>query len=212
MIDYVIKNNIDKRVIEKASNILKKGGIIACPTDTNWSIFADIDSKEAIEKLKQLKGGINTFTFTLVCSSLSEIHNFVEITNSNFRILNRYCPGPFVFILPSLRSAQKKIAMKRSELGVRIPTHPIPLTLVQHHGNPLFAITASKKLANNYWWDFHFAEENLYEFSWELEEITDIDLIIDESSEEPQPKILSTVVSLIEEPKILRQGIGKFES
>ena len=73
MIKQVIKHNIDHRVITKACEILRNDGIIACPTDTNWSLFAHIDSKIAIKKLKNLKGGINTFVFTLVCSSLSTI-------------------------------------------------------------------------------------------------------------------------------------------
>ena len=61
MIEQVIKNNIDKRAIKRVCEILRNDGIIACPTDTNWSLFAHIDSKNAIRKLKNLKGRINTF-------------------------------------------------------------------------------------------------------------------------------------------------------
>ena len=51
MIKQVIKHNIDHRVITKACEILRNDGIIACPTDTNWSLFAHIESKIAIKKL-----------------------------------------------------------------------------------------------------------------------------------------------------------------
>ena len=163
-LEQVIKHNIDHRVITKACEILRNDGIIACPTDTNWSLFAHIDSKIAIKKLKDLKGGINTFVFTLVCSSLSTINQFVEFSNANFKILKHYSPGPFVFLLPALHNTQKKIDMKRKELGVRIPTNPIPIAILEELQAPVLAITASKEMENNHWWDSDFAEENLYEY------------------------------------------------
>lgn len=214
MIEQVLKNNIDNRVIKRMCEVLRNDGIVACPTDTNWSLFAHIDSKAAIKKLKNLKGGINTFVFTLVCSSLSTINQFVEFSNANFKILKHYCPGPFVFLLPSLRSTQKKIDMKRKELGVRIPTNPIPIAVLEELQAPVLAITASKQMENNYWWDAAFAEENLYEYGKELLALENqgVDAILEDSSSDGLPKILSTVVDLTQnKPKIIRQGIGIFE-
>jgi tRNA threonylcarbamoyl adenosine modification protein (Sua5/YciO/YrdC/YwlC family) len=214
MIKQILKHNIDERVIKKACDILRNDGIIACPTDTNWSLFAHIDSKIAIKKLKDLKGGINTFVFTLVCSSLSTINQFVEFSNANFKILKHYCPGPYVFLLPSLRSTQKKLEMKRKELGVRIPTNPIPIAILEELQSPVFAITASKEMENNHWWDADFAEENLYEYGKELLVLENqgVETIIEDISCDGLPKILSTVVDLTQdEPEVIRQGIGVFE-
>lgn len=215
MLKPVSKNNIDTRVIEEVCKILRNDGIVACPTDTNWSLFAHIDSKIAIKKLIKLKGEKNTFVFTLVCSSLSTINQFVEFSNANFKILKRYCPGPFVFLLPALHSTQKKIAMKPKELGVRIPTNPIPIALLEALQAPVFAITASKQMENDYWWDAAFAEENLYEYGNELFafENQGVEAIIEDTSCDGLPKILSTVVDLTQDqPKIIRQGIGIFEN
>ena len=76
---------------------------------------------------------------------------------------------------------------------------------------PLFGITAAKEMANFHWWDDVFADENLFQFGWELEEIPEISMIIDYVEGIEHTKTLSTVVNLThEDPEILRQGKGVF--
>ncbi|OHD13592.1 MAG: threonylcarbamoyl-AMP synthase [Spirochaetes bacterium GWD1_27_9] len=208
MIEYVFPNSIDDRVLEKVKIILEEGGIVAYPTDTSWGVGCSVLSKEGVNKLKKLKGDFNRYTLTFMCSNLSQITEVVDLSNSNFRFIKKYMPGPYVFILPALESAEKKINMKRIEVGVRIPNNPIPIAIINKLGNPIFSITASKRMEDKTWWDAGYAEENLFEAGYELEDIREIDLIID--SGEVLPKILSTVVRLTEnEPEIIRQGIGE---
>jgi tRNA threonylcarbamoyl adenosine modification protein (Sua5/YciO/YrdC/YwlC family) len=208
MIEYVFPNNVDDRVIERAKNILLEGGLVAYPTDTNWSIGCYSNSKEGIAKLTKLKGDPKYYTLTLVCSNISQISEVADLSNTNFRYIKKYVPGPYVFILPALDLIEKKICMKRLEVGVRIPSNLIPKKLVESIGFPILSLTASKKMTTYGWWDPVFAEENLFEFGYELEDIENIDLIIDTG--EPLPKILSTVIRLSEnEPEIIRIGSGK---
>ena len=76
---------------------------------------------------------------------------------------------------------------------------------------PLFGITLCKEMANFHWWDDVFADENLFQFGWELEEIPEISMIIDYVEGIEHTKTLSTVVNLThEDPEILRQGKGVF--
>lgn len=211
MISYIIPENIDTRVYDKAITILNSGGIIATPTDTNFSIFCSIYSKAGINKLKKLKGDSLTFTFTLFCSSISQISEYADLDNRNFKIIKHNTPGPFVFILPSMPVVWKKIDMKRKEIGVRIPNNKIIMGLLEKYESPLFGITAAKQMANSHWWDKIFADENLFEFGWELEDIESLEMIIDNNDGEPQSKILSTVVDLTgDEAIVLRQGIKQF--
>lgn len=212
MISYVNFDNIDDRIISKAVNTLEQGGLVAFPNDTNWSIACSIKSKTAIQKLKRLKGAEKNYTFTIIGSSISELSEIAIISNSNFKILKRYTPGPFVFILPALKKVEKIINLKRPEVGVRIPQNPIPANIIKALGCPIFAITASRVMTDLDWWDKSFALANLFEFGWELEEIKELDMIIDTDTGEPQEKHLSTVVNLTgEEPEIIRQGEGIFE-
>ncbi len=211
MIYYVNDQNIDSRVLNKAKQIIENGGIVACPTDTNFSIFCSPLSKRGIEKLKKLKGNNDSFTFTLFCYSISQISDYAELNNRNFKYIKHYTPGPFVFILPALQSTEKKINMKRKEIGVRITESTIVIELLKTLENPLFGITASKEMSNSNWWDAVFADEHLFEFGWELEDITDLDIIIDNDNGIEHSKILSTVVDLTkDEVIVLREGFYPF--
>ena len=73
MIDYIIPNNIDDRVLLKAKRILEDGGLVAYPTDTNWGIGASVQSSRGIERLRKLKGDFHNYTLTLICSNISQI-------------------------------------------------------------------------------------------------------------------------------------------
>lgn len=207
MIEYVYPTNIDDRILSRVRDILINGGIVAYPTDTSFSIGCSSHSKIGIEKLRKLKGDFNNFALTFVCSRISQISEVTELNNSNFRFIKKYTPGPFVFILNAQAHIEKKINMKRVEIGVRIPDNPIPIAIVETLGHPLFSVTASKRMQDNTLWDESYAEENLFEYSYELEDIKDINIIVDDG--ELQPKILSTVIRLSEEePQLYRQGAG----
>jgi tRNA threonylcarbamoyl adenosine modification protein (Sua5/YciO/YrdC/YwlC family) len=208
MIEYVVESNIDDRVINRATIILKDGGIVAYPTDTSWGIGCSSLSKEGIQKLQRLKGDFKYYTITLICSDISQVNDLAELTNPNYRFIKRYVPGPYVFILPALKSIEKKINMKRTQVGIRIPDNAVPLNLVKKLEVPLLSITASRKMTDTSWWDNKYAEENLFVYGYELEDIREIDLIIDTG--EALPKILSTVIDLTTQDfRIIRTGIGE---
>ena len=206
MLSYVISHNIDTRILRQAADLLNQGGLVAFPTDTSWSIGCSIHSKTGIAKLKLLKAS-ESFTPSIICSHISQISDFVNLDTAAFRYIKRLVPGPFVFILQPFGAIEKKVSMKRLEVGLRLPNHPIPIALVEALGHPLFAITASRQMAEEDWLDASFAEEQLFEEGYELVEIPQIDLVLDGG--DPLPKVLSTIISLKDGPPIiLRQGIG----
>jgi tRNA threonylcarbamoyl adenosine modification protein (Sua5/YciO/YrdC/YwlC family) len=209
MIEYINRTNTDDRVLARTKMILDEGGVIAYPTDTSWSIGAGVHSEKGIAKLRKLKGDFNkNFPITMICSKISQITEVADLSNRNFRIIARLAPGPYVFILPALKKIEKKVNMKRLEIGIRIPNHPVPVKIIETLGNPIFSITASKNLMDHGWWDDSYAEENLFECGYELENIDGIDLILDTG--EDLPKVLSTVMRMSEEDMtIIRQGIGE---
>jgi len=206
MLSYVSYPNIDTRILRKAADILDDGGLIAFPTDTSWSIACSPFSKTGVARLQTLKG-TKVFTPTIMCDSLSQFTDFALIDTADFRFMKALVPGPFVFVFKPLHALEKKICMKRSEVGLRIPDHDIPRALVRSFTRPIFALTASRQMMESGWWDKAFAQENLFECGYELEDIPGIDLILDPG--EAVEKNLATVISLINgEPEIIRQGLG----
>ena len=218
MIEYITPTNIDDRVLTRAAEILKDGGLIALPTDTSWSIVCSLKSPAGVKKLRQLSGERDERHFTLLCSGISQFSELCNVNNSRFRLLNLLSPGPYVFIIKTLPGTEKALDIRRHEAGVRIPDYPVPIRLIETHGHPLYSITAKKNMTGNNEWETAndqdtgtelppIPEEELFESGWELEEINGVDLILD--SGEERERIFSTILDLCEdEVKLLRQGAG----
>ena len=219
MIEYIVTNNIDDRSLAKAAHILLNGGLVALPTDTSWSIVCSLKSPTGIKNLRKLSGERNERHFTLLCSAISQFSDLCSLDNSRFRLVKRLSPGPYVFILKTLLGTEKALDIRRPEAGVRIPNHPVPIALIYTLQHPLYSITAKKSMHK----DIEFEEtasetdtelppipeEDLFEGGWELEDISGLDLVLDDSEE--RERIFSTILDLTgDEIKLLRKGAGEW--
>ena len=218
MIEYVVTSNIDDRVLARAARILEGGGLIALPTDTSWSLVCSLKSPAGIKRLRKLSGVRDERHFTLLCSDISQFGEFCNIDNSRFRLLKRLSPGPYVFILKTFLGTEKTLLLKRGELGVRIPDHPVPVALIKTLGYPLYSITAKRSMIEGSSAETvdpgtgidelpPIPEEDLFEGGWELEDLPDLDLILDTGEE--RPRIFSTILDVSgNEVMPLRLGAG----
>lgn len=222
MIEYIAAENIDDRVLARAVRSLREGALIAFPTDTSWTVACALDSKIGIKRLKKLAGERDERHFTLICSAIAHIGAYCSLDNTRFRIVKRLTPGPYVFVLRTLLGTEKALDIRRKELGVRIPDHPVPLAVVDALGVPLYSVTAKRSMASAAADPEEtaadsdepiegehpvIAEEELFEGGWELEAIEAIDLVLDTGEE--RPRLLSTVLDLGgEEAVLLRAGAG----
>src|SRR3990172_3320178 len=135
--------NPDKRTIRRAAYVLSQGGVIVYPTDTVYGIGCDITKKNAIERIVQIKARTLKKPFSFTCSDLKHISHYAEVTDSNYRILKRFLPGPYTFILPATKYVPQLLRAKQKTVGIRIPDHPVTLALVQELGNPLLSTSAN---------------------------------------------------------------------
>jgi len=217
MIEYIVPLNIDDRALAKASRVLENGGIVAIPTDTSWSIVCSLKSPNGIKKLRKLSGERDERHFTLLCSGISQFGELCSLDNSRFRLINRLSPGPYVFILKTLLGTEKALDIRRKEVGVRIPDHPIPLALIDALQQPLYSITAKKTMQEGIESADGSEEEetelppipedDLFEGGWELDGIDGLDLILDGGEE--RERVFSTILDLSgDDVKLLRQGAG----
>ncbi|MDR0683748.1 MAG: L-threonylcarbamoyladenylate synthase [Spirochaetaceae bacterium] len=214
MIEYIVAENIDRRILTRTAGMLCDGKIAALPTDTSWVVVCSHRSKEGIKRLRSISGERDERHFTLLCSDISQFCEFCRLDNSRFRLLKRLSPGPYVFILNTLLGTEKKLGLRRGELGVRISAHPVPRALIESLGCPLYSITAKKtmfspggKKAPGDGETLSIDEEELFEQGCELEDIAGIDLILD--SGEDLPRTLSTILDMTgSEIRVIREGSG----
>jgi len=196
MLAEINPKNPQARLITKVVEILKKGGIIAYPTDTYYGIGCDIMNKKAIEKIYQLKQRNRIKPFSFICSGLKNISHYAKVSNYAYKTMKRLLPGPYTFVLEGSKLVPKIMLTKRKTAGIRMPDHPICLELVEMLGNPIITTSATMPDGTNF-----FDPSLIHDFFHPR-----IDVVIDGG---PVPGHPSSVISLINDmPEIIRKGRG----
>ncbi|MFI4869668.1 MAG: L-threonylcarbamoyladenylate synthase [Steroidobacterales bacterium] len=134
--------NPQLRLIRRAVEIVRDGGVIAYPTDSCYALGCHIGDAAALERLRRIRGADRHHHFTLVCRDLSEIGRYARIDTWQFRLLKAATPGPFTFLLPATRETPRRLQHpKRRTIGIRVPDHPVPRMLLTELGEPLMSST-----------------------------------------------------------------------
>jgi tRNA threonylcarbamoyl adenosine modification protein (Sua5/YciO/YrdC/YwlC family) len=134
----------EPRKVRRAIEALEDGGIIAYPTDTVYGLGCDLTNKHAVERLYQVKGMDRSQPLAFVCPDLSDIARYALVDNQVYRVLRRFLPGPYTFILPATREVPKLVQLKRKTVGIRVPACELTRTLARELGRPIISTTAAR--------------------------------------------------------------------
>ena len=130
------------RLIHRAVEIIRKGGVIVYPTDSSYAIACHIGDKQALDKIRRIRQLDDKHNFTLVCKDLAQVSMFTKISNDAYRLIKALTPGAFTFILDATREVPRRLQHpKKKTIGIRVPGHPVAQLLVQELGEPLFSST-----------------------------------------------------------------------
>ena len=136
------RENPQLRLIRRAAEIVRGGGLIAYPTDSCYALGCHIGDADALERLRRVRGADRNHHFTLVCRDLREIGRYARIDTWQFRLLKAATPGPFTFLLPATRETPRRLQHpKRRTIGIRVPNHVVPRMLLTELGEPLMSST-----------------------------------------------------------------------
>ena len=200
MILRINPENPQGRLIRRVGEVLKEGGVIAYPTDTQYGIGCDLYQKRSIEEVYRFKKRNPKKPFSFVCADLKDISQFAKVSNYAYKTMRRLLPGPYTFILEGTRLVPKIMLNKRKEAGIRVPAHNICLAIVQELGHPIINTSAARVEGGD---SISDPEEIEHVFKGI------VDLVVDGG---PVPDMPSTVVSLIGDvPEIIREGLGDAE-
>jgi tRNA threonylcarbamoyl adenosine modification protein (Sua5/YciO/YrdC/YwlC family) len=133
----------EPRKIRRAAEALAAGEVIGYPTDTVYGLGCNLFDKRAILRLYQIKQMSESQKLSFICPNLSNVARYAIVEDATFRVLKRYLPGPYTFILQATREVPKLIQSKRKTVGVRIPDHPVILSLVEAFGRPIISTSAA---------------------------------------------------------------------
>ena len=186
--------NPQQRLINRVSEVLEGGGLIAYPTDTFYGIGCKLKNKKGIQLIYRLKNRPLSKPFSFVCDSLKGISHYALVSNYAYKTMKRLLPGPYTFVLEGTRLVPKIMLTKRKTVGIRVPDNKICLGIVEALGQPIISTSAG------------------YDDPQSIKEAygSYLDIIIDGGVLFPSP---SSVVSLIDDiPEVIREGKGDVSS
>src|SRR3954463_8166978 len=133
-----------KRLIRRAAEIVRRGGLIAYPTDSCYALGCRLDEAQALERLRRIRGFDAKHHLTLMCRDLSEIAAYAMVDDARFRLLKAAIPGSYTFILPARRQVPRRVMHEgRRTIGVRVPGHPVAHALLAELNEPILSATLS---------------------------------------------------------------------
>lgn len=190
--------NPQPRLINQSVELLRKGAVIVYPTDSGYALGCRLEDKNAMERICRIRQLDGNHNFTLVCRDLSELSTYAYVDNQAFRLMKNNTPGKYTFILKATKEVPRRLMNeKRKTIGLRVPSNPIALALLEVMDEPLMSTTLM--LPGN-----DFAEPD-------PERIKDllgkqVDLVIHGGFLGQQP---TTVIDLTDDtPKVVRTGVG----
>lgn len=201
------------RTIAQICDQLRRGALMLYPTDTVPAIGCDLESKRAIERVRQLKRLSNDKPLTFLCSSLSNLADYAIVSDAAYRFMKRLIPGPYTFVLPATKLVPKLVQdPKRRTTGIRVPDLPICQALIEHLGHPIISTSANlPDPGESSAWDEMDAHPYNSAADWFDRFDPLVDLAIDDGQlfDRPLPTAVSTIIDLTgSEAEILRAGQG----
>lgn len=189
----------EPRKVQRIVQILNQGGVIAYPTDTVFGLGCDLMNKAAIDRLYQIKGMSRDQALAFICPDLGDIAKYAVVENATYRVLKRFLPGPYCFILQATREVPKMVQTKQKTVGIRVPAHPVTAAIVRELGRPLISTTAGRH-----------GEPALVD-PWEIDQtFSGLDLVIDAG--DAGGEMPTTVVDLSQgDVRIVREGAGPID-
>lgn len=130
--------------IREGITILKRGGVIAFPTDTLYGLGAAIDSPEAVQRVFAIKQRPTHQALPILLADIDQIGEAaVDIPPMARRLARRFMPGALTLVLKKSQNIPAIVAGGGNTIGVRVPGHPIPVALIRGLGTPITGTSAN---------------------------------------------------------------------
>jgi L-threonylcarbamoyladenylate synthase len=187
-----------RQLINKAAEVIEKGGVIIYPTETLYGLGANPLDTEAMKKLYAIKGREKAKPIPFLIKDQEMLETLVEdVPPIGRQLMERYWPGPLTLIFRAAKGLTPPLRGKGDTIGLRISAHPVAQLIVDAVDAPLTSTSANPT-----------GEENLTDPQMIEETFGDqVDLIIDGGE---VSGIGSTVVDLTTTPPtVLREGMIK---
>lgn len=139
-----IQSEIDNEALQEAGAIIKKGGLVAFPTETVYGIGANALDPIAVNKIYQAKGRPSDNPLIMHISDISMLNVYVkEISDSAKKLMDAFWPGPLTLVFNKSSIVPECITGGLNTVAIRMPKHPIARKIIEYAGVPVAAPSAN---------------------------------------------------------------------
>ncbi|PWB51704.1 MAG: threonylcarbamoyl-AMP synthase [Candidatus Methanoperedenaceae archaeon] len=129
--------------IRKASEIIKKNGIVIYPTETVYGIGANIFSTAALEKVFAIKKRDKDKPVSVAVSDFKMMEGLVYIGEKEKRFIEKFLPGPVTVLLKKKKIVNDMLTSGSELVGIRFPAHKTTIKLIELAGVPITSTSAN---------------------------------------------------------------------
>jgi tRNA threonylcarbamoyl adenosine modification protein (Sua5/YciO/YrdC/YwlC family) len=130
------------RLVRRAVEIVRAGGVIVYPTDTCYALGCAIGNKAGAERICKIRQVDDRHNFTLVCRDFADASQYAKVDNPTFRFIKGLTPGPYTFIVQATRELPRRLQNpRRRTVGIRIPGFAVVDAMIAELGEPLMSST-----------------------------------------------------------------------
>ncbi|HEY5664159.1 MAG TPA: L-threonylcarbamoyladenylate synthase [Ilumatobacter sp.] len=131
--------------VGRALAAIRRGGVVAIPTETVYGLAADAEQPDAVGRIFAIKGRPSDHPLIVHLAGLDRLEGWAaSIPEAAVRLAEACWPGPLTMLLPSGRRASPLVTGGRATVGIRVPSHPMTLDLLERHGGGLAAPSANR--------------------------------------------------------------------
>ncbi|OGO00319.1 MAG: threonylcarbamoyl-AMP synthase [Chloroflexi bacterium RBG_13_51_52] len=142
-IEKIDAANPDNKVLEHAANLIMKGEVIVCPTDTGYAFAANALNTRAVAKVFHLKGRSYSNPIHIAVQSIDEAEKYAHVSEAVRHLATHYLPGALTLVLPKKDVVPAVLVAGLDSVGVRVPDNRVILRLAEITGRPLTSTSAN---------------------------------------------------------------------
>lgn len=135
----------DPRAVGRGAAEIRRGGVIAAPTDTLYGLLADARSERAVRRVFRIKGRDPSNPILLLIDSMARLRGLVsEAPPALAPLAARFWPGPLTLVLPARAEVPLAVTAGTGTVAVRLPRSPLVRALAARAGCPLTGTSANR--------------------------------------------------------------------
>jgi len=130
--------------LDRASEVIRDGGIIAYPTESSYALGVDPSNPEAVKRLFCLKGRPESVAMPLIAGDMKDVRGVTkEISALGNQLIEKFWPGPLTLIFEAADDLPRLLTGDKGGIGIRISAYPLCKRLTKAIGHPLTSTSAN---------------------------------------------------------------------